>query len=170
MIRFGKVSPHPDSFLTPRRSPHNEGRTETLNINPKGWRSIAYPISGRHLTSSGSAQPLPAAESSCRNSSGSKFYTGCCPASPRTAQSSQHRSPRRPDWLSHVTMLPISRSWECRKACRSRKVPPGRPVDLPCLLDDAAPSLPRHYSGLNTTTSGSVPWRRIATIGLASSA
>jgi hypothetical protein len=42
MIRFGKVSPHPDSFLTPRRSPHNEGRTETLNINPKGWRSIAY--------------------------------------------------------------------------------------------------------------------------------
>jgi hypothetical protein len=28
MIRFGKISPHPDSFLTPRRSPHNEGRTE----------------------------------------------------------------------------------------------------------------------------------------------
>jgi hypothetical protein len=32
-IRFQKVSPHPDSFLTPRRSPQNEGRTEVKGIN-----------------------------------------------------------------------------------------------------------------------------------------
>ena len=28
-------------------------------------------------------------------------------------------------------------------------------------------TLPRHYSGLNATTDGSVPWRRFATFGLA---
>src|SRR5262245_53069748 len=49
------------------------------------------------------------------------------------------------------------------KACRSCGIPPGSPVDPPCLPDDAAPSLPRPYSDLSATTNGSVPWRRIAT-------
>ena len=31
----------------------------------------------------------------------------------------------------------------------------------------AVPSLPRHYSGLDANTDGSVPWRRFATVGLA---
>ena len=52
----------------------------------------------------------------------------------------------------------------------SWRIPPGCPVDPPCPLDDAAPSLHRRYSGFIATTSGSVPWRRIATIGLALSA
>jgi hypothetical protein len=125
------------------------------------------PKSGPRLTSSGSARPLPPAESSCRSSSDSKVYTGWGPASPRTAQSSRRRSPRPPGWLLHVTMLPTPRPWECRKPCRSCGIPPGRPVDPPCLLDDTAPSLLRHYSGLSATTSGSVPWRRIAIVGLA---
>src|SRR6185312_11099565 len=65
------------------------------------------------------------------------------------------------------TTLRYDRFWECRSACRSCRIPPGFPVDPPCLPDGAAPSLLRHYSGLNATTSGSVPWRRIATVGLA---
>jgi len=124
------------------------------------------PISGRLLTSSGSARPLLPAENSCRSSSDSKVCTGWRPASSRTAQSSRRRSPPLPGWLLHVTTPPISRPWECHKLCRSCGIPPGRPVDLPCLLDGATPSLLRHYSVLSATTSGSVPWRRIATIGL----
>src|SRR6185312_9957845 len=59
---------------------------------------------------------------------------------------------------------------------RTTKSAPGHTI-CPYLLRDvtveranqvcAAPSLLRHYSGLNATTSGSVPWRRIATVGLA---
>ena len=62
---------------------------------------------------------------------------------------------------------PMPRTQACHKACGSSRIPPGCPVDPPRPPDDAAPSLPRHYSGLNATTSGSVPWRRIATVGLA---
>src|SRR5271166_1552539 len=72
-----------------------------------------------------------------------------------------------PDWLSHATRLPRSAPWECCTICRSCGIPPGGPVDLPCPPDDAVPSLPRHYGGLDATTDDSVPWRRFATVGLA---
>src|SRR5208337_4689566 len=68
---------------------------------------------------------------------------------------------------ARATRLSRQASWECRTICRSWGIPPGRPVDLPCPPDDAVPSLPRHYSGLDATTDGSVPWRRFATVGLA---
>src|SRR5208283_155649 len=34
-IRFRKVSAFPDSFLTPHRSPQNEGRTEVESVNAR---------------------------------------------------------------------------------------------------------------------------------------
>jgi hypothetical protein len=72
-----------------------------------------------------------------------------------------------PDVNLSAHPAPIIQPTTYSKACRSWRIPPGRPVDLPCLLDDAAPSLHRHYDGLNATTNGSVPWRCIATVGLA---
>ena len=129
--------------------------------------TVGMPNTRTPRTSSESALPLPAAESSCRNSSDSKACTGSLRASSRTARSSPRRSLRLPDWLSHATRLPRPASWECRTICRSCGDSSGRPVDLPCPPDDAVPSLPRHYGGLDATTDGSVPWRRFATVGLA---
>src|SRR5271166_2519959 len=40
-IRFRKVSAFPDSFLTPHRSPQNEGRTEVSPILVIAW---LYPV------------------------------------------------------------------------------------------------------------------------------
>src|SRR5271166_3518074 len=41
-IRFRKVSAFPDSFLTPHRSPQNEGRTETVKVIFVGGKWAGY--------------------------------------------------------------------------------------------------------------------------------
>src|ERR1700730_9533773 len=106
-------------------------------------------------------------ENSCRSTSGSKACTGCHPSVLRIVQSFADRCPRHHHCPSHSEMPPIRELWELQRAWVSCKAPPAYAVGVAFAQEDAAPLLCRHYSGFITTTSGSVPLRRIATIGLA---
>ena len=85
----------------------------------------------------------------------SKACTGWRRASSRTARSSPRRSPRLPDWLSRQPGFPNQRLGNVvRFAGHAGIFPVARLIS--CLPDDAVPSLPRHYSGLDATFDGPV--------------
>src|SRR5713101_7019846 len=64
-------------------------------------------------------------------------------------------------------MLPKRAPWEFETASSLERAPPACAVGALLRLDNATPSLHRHYSDFSATTSRSAPWLRIGTVGLA---
>src|SRR5262245_20166997 len=64
-------------------------------------------------------------------------------------------------------MLPKREPWEYETASSLGRTPPAFAVGALLRLDNATPSLHRHYSDFTATTSRSAPWLRIGTVGLA---
>src|SRR2546429_6048350 len=134
-------------------------------------REFGYPI---HAVSV--FPPLsPGAGNRSPTTSGSRSYTGCPSDLSRTPPAPPRLFPARPYWPSPFPRRPAPPTSKYQTAFPAASARPcsssrNLPVDQTNpATDDPAPSLPRHYSGLTTTTSRSASARRIGTQRLAAS-